>query len=273
MNRHLSLDRDGIRGLISEHVRKLIWIYNVCGVKDERAWDIFYDIIFSWCSHDSPHFTIPAEVTTLREQEFAFSGVVSNILLIYGANVSQTRDQMNNSRWDNPYAFRDQVDHSNPLTASSGRVKPTGKHFSLYCSDDPRAKIEPPSCQQYKPGDFLAVWPLNWDEQIDDEDDDEIWADSGAPSSVSSRPGDGNDNDNGEGEADTQGGEKWTGKGNGTKDGHGKGKVTEDWKGNGKGHGKGKGIVKQTTGGDDISCAVTLQLQKEMYEADWDTEG
>jgi len=46
MNRRLSLDRDGIKGLISEHVRKLIRIYNVCGVKDERAWDIFYDIIF-----------------------------------------------------------------------------------------------------------------------------------------------------------------------------------------------------------------------------------
>jgi len=46
INRRVSLDRDRIKGFISEHIRGLIWIYNVRGVKDERAWDIFYDIIF-----------------------------------------------------------------------------------------------------------------------------------------------------------------------------------------------------------------------------------
>jgi len=66
-----------------------------------------------------------------------------------------------------------------------------------------------------------------------------------------------------------QGGEKGTGEGKGTKDGKGKGKGMR--KGNGKG--KGKGIVKQTPGGDDICGAVALQLQKEMSEADLDTEG
>ena len=40
-----------------------------------------------------------------------------------------------------------------------------------------------------------------------------------------------------------------------------------------KRHGKGKGIVKQAPGGDDISRAVALQWQTEMYEADSDTEG
>ena len=44
-------------------------------------------------------------------------------------------------------------------------------------------------------------------------------------------------------------------------------------KGKGNGNGKGRGIVKQTPGGDDISRAVAVQLQKEMYEADSDTEG
>jgi len=39
------------------------------------------------------------------------------------------------------------------------------------------------------------------------------------------------------------------------------------------GNGKGKGIVNQTPGGDDISRAVALQLQKERHEADLDTEG
>ena len=39
------------------------------------------------------------------------------------------------------------------------------------------------------------------------------------------------------------------------------------------GNSKGKGIVKQTPGGDDISHAVALQLQKAMYDADSDKEG
>jgi hypothetical protein len=39
----------------------------------------------------------------------------------------------------------------------------------------------------------------------------------------------------------------------------------------GKRNGKGKGLVKQTPG-DDISCAVNLQLQKEISVAYSDTE-
>jgi hypothetical protein len=46
INRSLSLDRNRIQGFISEHIRGLIRIYNVCSVKDERAWDLVYDIIF-----------------------------------------------------------------------------------------------------------------------------------------------------------------------------------------------------------------------------------
>jgi hypothetical protein len=46
INRRLSLDRDCIKGFISGHIRGLTWIYNVCGVKAERAWDLFDDIIF-----------------------------------------------------------------------------------------------------------------------------------------------------------------------------------------------------------------------------------
>jgi hypothetical protein len=74
--------------------------------------------------------------------------------------------QMNNWRWDDPRAFGDQVDRSNLQTTSSGKVKRTGERFSWYGSDDLRAKIEPPSCRQYKQRDFLAVRPLNWDEII-----------------------------------------------------------------------------------------------------------
>jgi len=48
----------------------------------------------------------------------------------------------------------------------------------------------------------------------------------------------------------------------------GMGKTTEEGKWKVKGNGKGKGIVKQTPGGDDISLAVAVQLQKAMYEGD-----
>ena len=62
-------------------------------------------------------------MAALQEQEITFSGVVGSLPLIYGANVDKTRDQMNNWRWDNPSAFGDQVDRSNPQTTSSGKEK------------------------------------------------------------------------------------------------------------------------------------------------------
>jgi len=159
-----------------------------------------------------------------------------------GQMFDKTRDQMNNWRWDNPRAFGDQVDRSNPQTTCSGKVTRTSERFSWYGSDVLRAKIEPPSCRQYKPADFLSGRPLNWDEIIHEDDDDENWSDPGAQSSGRSPPGDGNDNDNGEGEEDTQGGEKGTGKGKGTKEGKGKGK------GQGKGNGKGKVLLNKPQG-------------------------
>jgi len=191
-----------------------------------------------------------------------------------GQMFDKTRAQMNNWRWDNPRGFGDQVDCSNPQLTRSGKAKRTGERFSWYSSDDLRAKIEPPSCRQYKLGDFLAVKQLNWDEIINEDDDDDDWADPSAPSGGMSTPGDGNDNYNGESEEDTQGGEKGTGKGKGTKDGKGEGKATEDvkekGKRKGKGNGQGKGMVIHTPGGYDISRAVALQLKKEMSVADLD---
>jgi hypothetical protein len=74
-----------------------------------------------------------------------------------GQMFDKTRDQMNNWRWDNPRAIGDEVDRSNPQTTSSGKVKHTSERFSWYGSHDLRAKIEPPSCRQYKPGDCLAI--------------------------------------------------------------------------------------------------------------------
>jgi len=46
MNGRLSLDRHREKGFISEHIGVLIRLYNVCGVKDVRAWDHFYEKIF-----------------------------------------------------------------------------------------------------------------------------------------------------------------------------------------------------------------------------------
>jgi hypothetical protein len=148
-----------------------------------------------------------------------------------------------------------------------GKVKCTSERFSWYSSNDLRAKIEPPSCRQYKPGNFLAVRRLNWDEIINKDDGDEHWADPGVLSSGRSCAGDGNDNDNGEGEEDMRGGVKGTRKRQGTTDGNRNGRGKE------KGNSKGNGIVKRSPGGDDNSCAIALQLQMQMSEANFNMEG
>jgi len=277
INGCLSLNWDRIKGFISEHIRGLIRIFNVCSVKDDRAWDLFDDIIFLdpvTTRHFSqfqlmwPHRR--SRSSPSREWWAAFPSYM-------GQMFDKTSDQMNNWRWDNPHASGDQVHCFNSQTTSLGKVKRTCKRFSWYGSNDLRVKIEPPSCRPYKPGDFMAIGPLNWDEMIDEDDDDENWADPGARSGGRSHPGDGNDNDNCEGDEDMQGGKKGSRKEEGTKDREGKGKATVDgkgkWKGKGKGNSNGKGIVKQTPGGDDISRAFALHLQKEMSEADLATEG
>jgi hypothetical protein len=80
------LDRDGINGIISEYIHGLIRIYNVCSVKDERAWDLFHDIMFL-DPVTSQVFTIPDDQDALQEREFTFPGVVGCLPLIYEANV------------------------------------------------------------------------------------------------------------------------------------------------------------------------------------------
>jgi len=84
---------------------------------------------------------------------------------------------MNNWRWDNLRAFRDRADRFNPQTTNSGKIERTGERFSRYSSDDYRAKIEPPSSWQHKPVDCLAVTPLQWDAIIDEDAEDNNWAD------------------------------------------------------------------------------------------------
>jgi len=87
INRCLLLDRDHRKGSISDRIRGLIPIYDVPGIKDERAWDMFLDAVDFISSHESPLFTIPVIVPTPQVQEFFFSGVVRNLPVIYGANI------------------------------------------------------------------------------------------------------------------------------------------------------------------------------------------
>ena len=102
INRRLSLDRDRIKGFIPEHFRGLIQIYNVCGIKVEKAWDLFYDIIFldqvTTCHFSQiqqmwPHHR--SRSSPFREWWAAFRSYM-------GQMYDETRDQMNNWRWDNP---------------------------------------------------------------------------------------------------------------------------------------------------------------------------
>jgi len=158
-----------------------------------------------------------------------------------GQMYNETRNQMNNWMWDNPHAFRDQINRSSLQTASLGMDKRTGKHFYWYGSNDLGGKMESKSGQRYKPGDLLPVRSLNWDELIDKVDDNENWVDPRAPSSGRSHLRYGNDTDDSKGKHDTQGSEKGTGKRQVAKDGKGKQKATEDGKGKGKALEKGNG--------------------------------
>jgi hypothetical protein len=77
---------------------------------------------------------------------------------------------------------------------------------------------EPPSSQQYKPGDLLPIGQLNWDDTMDDDSDDVKWGDPQASCSRRSHPSDGNVIDDGNGQEDMLGSENGTSKGKGTTD-------------------------------------------------------
>jgi len=122
INRHLSLDRDRIRGFILEHIRGLIWIYIVCGVKDERAWDFFNDINFldPVTTHHISQFQLMWPHRRSRSLPFREWWVVLRSYM--GHMFDKTCDQINNWRWDNPRAFGDQLDRSNPLPTAWERL-------------------------------------------------------------------------------------------------------------------------------------------------------
>jgi hypothetical protein len=112
INRRLSLDRDRIKGFIAEHIRGIIRIYNVCGVKDERACDLFYDIIFL-DPVTTRHFSqFQLRWPHRRSRSSPFRESWAALRSYMGQMFDTTRDQKNNWRRDNPHAFGDQVNHS-----------------------------------------------------------------------------------------------------------------------------------------------------------------
>ena len=114
INLCLSLDRDHIQGFILEHICGVIQTSNAWGVKDERAWDLFHDIMFldpvttrnfsqlqlMWPQHRS-------RCSAFREWWVVLLSHMSQML-------DQTCDQMTIRWWDNHCSFGDQVHHSNP---------------------------------------------------------------------------------------------------------------------------------------------------------------
>jgi hypothetical protein len=157
----MTLYQDRVKGSISEHIRGLVWIYNVCVVKDERAWDLFDHIIFLHPVTTRQFSQFRLMWLQHRRRSSSFLEWWDAFLLYKWQMFYKTHDQMNNWRWDTHHVFGDQVNRSNPQTTSPGMVSRTCECFSLYGCDDLSATIKLPSCRQYKPGDFVAVRRLN----------------------------------------------------------------------------------------------------------------
>lgn len=96
--------------------------------------------------------------------------------------------------------FGDHVDSSKTQILRSPKVQPMSQHVSRDGSDNLSAMIELGTCQQYKPGEFLAVGSQKWNEVLDKDNDHVNWADHS--SSSIGRISSGNGIDNHDGKAD-----------------------------------------------------------------------
>jgi hypothetical protein len=107
INQYLSLNRDRITGFVSEHICALIRIYNVCSVKDERAWDLFYTIICldPVTTHHFSQYQLILRHRRRRSSPFHECWVAFHSYM--GQMFDKTCHQINNWRWDNPSALRD----------------------------------------------------------------------------------------------------------------------------------------------------------------------
>jgi hypothetical protein len=232
-----------------EHICGPIQIYNVCSVKNETAWDFIYNIIFLELVMTLHFSQFQRMLLYRRSRSSPFREWWAAFHPYMGKMFYQTHKQMINWRWDILNTFERQVNRSDPQKIILQKVGRTGERFSWYCSEYLWAKVERPTCWQYKPGDFLAVSLLNLDETIEVEDRDDNWGDPGASTDRRSHSIDANDIDNGEGEEDMPCSEKATRKEKGTKYGKGYGKG----KGNGKGRQWRKGRGRETVKGKALS--------------------
>jgi len=123
ITRHLALDQDCIQRVISELIYGLILMENVCDVKDERARNIFYDIIFRdrVTTRHYSHFQLMWPHPRSRSSPFPKWWAALRVYI--GQMFHKTCDQMKNWRWDNPRAAWNQVNRFNLQTTSSGKVK------------------------------------------------------------------------------------------------------------------------------------------------------
>ena len=96
INRWLSLDRDRIKGFVLEHIRGHIRIYNVCSVKDVRAWDLVYDIIFLDPVTTRHFVQFQLMWPDRRSRSSPFRQWWAAFRSYMGQMFDKTRDQMNN---------------------------------------------------------------------------------------------------------------------------------------------------------------------------------
>jgi hypothetical protein len=162
INKFLRFQKPRTKALMSEHIRGLIRMYHISGIKSERAWDLMYDVLFL-DPVTTRHFSQFQKMWNQRHDRESPNLQWWRAFKAYmGHMFDKTRDQLNNWRWDNPEAFGDVVDRSNPQYTQSGKIKRTGERHKWYGTSDFDAKIEPPTCRDQEPGDFIAgerrVW-------------------------------------------------------------------------------------------------------------------
>jgi len=116
LNRYLALDHHSTNGMISEHIRGLIRIYNITSIKDERAWDLFCDLIIldpvMTCRFSQFQLIWPDHMSTslaFWEWGVDFRSYMTQMF-------DKTNHQMNYLRRHNPCAFREHVGWSTPQT-------------------------------------------------------------------------------------------------------------------------------------------------------------
>jgi hypothetical protein len=162
IDRHLGFEKPRTKALMSEQIRALIRIYHISGIKSERAWDLLYDVLFL-DPVTTRHFSQFQPMWEHRHDKASPNSEWWRAFKAYmGHMFDKTRDQLNNWRWDNPDAFGDVVDRSNPQFTKSKKIKRTGPRWNWYGTSDFAAKFEPPSCRDQEPGEFLASERRAW---------------------------------------------------------------------------------------------------------------